>query len=269
MLETLLLIIIFILGIYFGSFFTLATYRLPRNEDIIHKHSYCPNCNHKLGIFDLIPILSYIFLGGKCRYCNNPIGIRYFLFEILTGITFVLITVSLKINIWSLNINVILYFVLAIIYISTLFILAGIEKEKGIIQKSVLIFGVFTSLMYMIYSYTLLKVNVYEYVIYLAFMIVLLILDVKFLKKKLKYNYYIQILILILYILIFSGIYKTIYTIILTILSMGIRNIIMYFKKSKSKVIKKTKNEIAFFLCISNIIIMIITNFIINYGLYN
>ena len=98
MLEILLLIIIFILGIYFGSFFTLATYRLPKNEDIIHKHSYCPNCNHKLGIFDLIPILSYIFLRGRCRYCNKPIGIRYFLFEILTGITFVLITLSLIIS---------------------------------------------------------------------------------------------------------------------------------------------------------------------------
>ena len=76
MLETILLIIIFILGIYFGSFFTLATYRLPKGEDITHTHSYCPNCNHKLGILDLIPVFSYLFLRGKCRYCKNKIGIR-------------------------------------------------------------------------------------------------------------------------------------------------------------------------------------------------
>ena len=62
MLETILLVIIFITGIYFGSFYTLATYRIPKGENITHKHSYCPNCNHKLGAFDLIPVFSYLFL---------------------------------------------------------------------------------------------------------------------------------------------------------------------------------------------------------------
>ena len=61
MIQTVLVIILFIMGIYFGSFFTLATYRLPKKENITNKHSYCPNFNHKLGLFDLIPIFSYIF----------------------------------------------------------------------------------------------------------------------------------------------------------------------------------------------------------------
>ena len=90
-------VILFFMGIYFGSFFTLATYRLPKKENITHKHSYCPNCNHKLGIFDLVPVFSFLRLGGKCRYCKHPIGIRYILFEILTGIVFVLFGLSLKI----------------------------------------------------------------------------------------------------------------------------------------------------------------------------
>ena len=47
--ETILYVIIFITGCFFGSFFTLAVYRIPRKEDILIKHSYCPNCNHKLG----------------------------------------------------------------------------------------------------------------------------------------------------------------------------------------------------------------------------
>ena len=59
----------FIIGTLFGSFFTLATYRIPRKQDIMIKRSYCPNCKHELGFFDLIPILSYLFLGGKCKYC--------------------------------------------------------------------------------------------------------------------------------------------------------------------------------------------------------
>lgn len=265
MLDTILLIIIFILGIYFGSFFTLATYRLPKHDDIVRKHSYCPNCNHKLGILDLIPVFSYIFLRGKCRYCSKSIGIRYFIFEVLTGITFVLFSISLKINIYEINPTIIVYFILAILYFSSLFILAGIEKEKGTIQKSVLLFGVTVSIAYMIYSYTLLNVNVYEYVIYLCFMISLLILDINFLKKKLNYNYCLQILILILYMLIFSGTYKTIFTVILTILAIGIRNIILYFKKGKTIVEKSKKNESGFVLCVSNIIVIIATNFIMNY----
>ena len=66
--DLIIYIVIFLIGIFFGSFYTLAVYRIPNREDIIHTHSYCPNCKHKLGSLDLIPVFSYIFLGGKCRY---------------------------------------------------------------------------------------------------------------------------------------------------------------------------------------------------------
>lgn len=267
MLETILLFIIFITGIYFGSFYTLATYRIPKGENITHKHSYCPNCNHKLGAFDLIPVFSYLFLAGKCRYCKNKIGIRYFLFEAFTGLVFVLFALSLKLNVYSaLNLNIIIYFMLAFLYFTSLFIIAGIEKEKNIINKGTLIYGSIISIMYIIYSYTLNMGNVYEYVIYLSFMVILLLIDTKNLKKNLKNNYYIQLLILILYMLIFSGTYLTIYTIMVAIISIGIKNIILFFKHNKSKVTKKSKTSpYAFFLCVSNIIVIIVSNFISNY----
>lgn len=266
MLEIILLIIVFIIGIYFGSFFTLATYRLPKKEDITHKHSYCPNCNHKLGVFDLVPIFSYLFLKGKCRYCGNKIGIRYFLFELLTGIVFVLFAISLNVNILNLSINTIIYFALTILYFSSLFILAGIEKEKNTIQKSVLIYGVFVSILYMIYSYTLNPDNVYAYVIYLLMMVILLFMDIIVLKKKMKYSYTIQILILILYMLIFSGAYNTIFTVSIAILSIGFRRLLLKLNGNKSKVVKdETKVPFGFFLCVSNILVIIISNFIINY----
>ena len=69
--EYFLYFIIFCIGAVFGSFFTLAVYRIPLGQDITHTHSYCPTCKHKLKFLDLIPILSYTFLGGKCRYCKN------------------------------------------------------------------------------------------------------------------------------------------------------------------------------------------------------
>ncbi len=267
MLQAMLLIIIFIMGIYFGSFFTLATYRLPIGEDITHKHSYCPSCNHKLGIMDLIPVFSYLFLGAKCRYCKKRIGIRYFLFEILTGIFFVLFFVSLKIDIYTLTINNLIYIFISILYFSGLFIISGIEKEKNIIQKSVLVYELIVSILYMIYSYTLTKNNVYEYVIYLSIMLVLILIDSIFFKKKLNYNYVIQVLMLMLCIIIFSGVNIAICTIILTIISIGFKNILQtIIRNQKSKVIQKqVRTPYIFFLCISNLIVIIMVNFLNNY----
>ncbi len=267
MIQIILLIILFLMGIYFGSFFTLATYRLPKKENITYKQSYCPKCNHKLKALDLVPFFSYIFLKGKCRYCNNNIGIRYFLFEILTGIVFVLFGLSLKIDIYSISINQIIYPLLGILYISSLFIIAGIDKEKNTIKNSVLYFGVLVSILYIIYAYTLENTDVHSYVICLVLMIILILIDTIVLKKKLLNNYMNQILILILYMSTFSGFNIGVITILLSILTMGIENIIKYINNKKRALVntKTNKKPIAFFLCCSNIIAIIFTNFIMNY----
>ena len=267
MIEIILAIILFILGIYFGSFFTLATYRLPKKENITHKHSYCPNCNHKLGVLDLIPIFSYIFLQGKCRYCKNKIGIRYFLLEILTGVVFVLFGLSLKISIYPLEISKIIYLVIGLLYFASLFIIAGISKEKNVIQKSAIYYGVFVSIIYIIYSCTLSSENVYKYAIYLSFIISLIILDIMHFKKNLKNNDSIQLIILILYMIIITGENLILLTLVFTILIMGIENIIRYFKYRKSSrvVANKEKRPVPLYICISNIILIIGMNFIQNY----
>ena len=84
-------IFMFIIGTLFGSFFTLAIYRIPRKQDIVKTRSYCPTCKHKLGFFDCFPILSYVSTVGRCRYCKKPISIRYPLIEFASGMTFLLI----------------------------------------------------------------------------------------------------------------------------------------------------------------------------------
>ena len=133
--EIFLYAVILITGTFFGSFFTLAVYRIPRKEDILVKHSYCPNCHHKLGFFDLFPILSYILLGGKCRYCKEKIRPRYFILECLTGITFVIVAFSAQFSLQ--NINSITNTVMILLYLSVLFIVAGIDKEMVHIQTNV------------------------------------------------------------------------------------------------------------------------------------
>ena len=70
-------IVSFFFGIVLGSFYNVVGYRLPRGESLIYPSSHCTNCNHKLGILDLFPIFSYLFLGGKCRYCKEKISLFY------------------------------------------------------------------------------------------------------------------------------------------------------------------------------------------------
>jgi len=84
-LNTILLILVFFIGAILGSFLNVLIYRLPKKENFVWGNSYCPQCHHTLGALDLIPILSYLFLGRKCRYCKKPISPRYMLVELLSG----------------------------------------------------------------------------------------------------------------------------------------------------------------------------------------
>ncbi len=157
--------IIFIMGTVFGSFFTLATYRIPLGLDIFIKSSFCPNCQNQLKGRDLIPVLSYVFLGGKCRYCGKKIGPRYIILELLSGVVFLLFAISLKADIFHLDMKVIMHFTFFVLYFVCLFIISGIEKEKGTIQKSVLLFGIISALAYMIYACIIDGAVIYTYII--------------------------------------------------------------------------------------------------------
>jgi len=83
--------IAFIFGITIGSFLNVCIYRIPKGESIISPPSHCPQCCYQLRARDLLPILSYIFLRGKCRQCGRKIPWRYPLIELLTGLIFVLV----------------------------------------------------------------------------------------------------------------------------------------------------------------------------------
>ena len=87
--ETILIYFyVFYLGACFGSFLTMASYRVPKGEDIIFKSSYCPICKKKLKLSSLFPIFSWLFQKGKCTNCGSKISIRYPLIEIFTATGF-------------------------------------------------------------------------------------------------------------------------------------------------------------------------------------
>lgn len=182
--SIILYIFMFITGTVFGSFYTLAVYRIPLKQDITHTRSYCPKCNHKLQFFDLIPVLSYIFLGGKCRYCKEKIRPRYLILETLSGLVFVLFAMYLKIDLLNIEYNKIIMLVFGILFFSVIFIQVGIFKEYKKIQISVFNFGMIIETIYMIYLY-ILNTNIYRYIIYVFILAVMSILNnIKQTKEK-------------------------------------------------------------------------------------
>ena len=253
-------IILFIMGITFGSFYTLAVYRIPKGQDITHTHSYCPNCNHRLGILDLIPVFSYIFLGAKCRYCKQKIRPRYLILETLSGILFVLFGYLMGVNVYNLQVINVIEYAFFVLYLTFIVLIAGIDKEYRQINKPVLMYGIILSIVYIVYLYIIEKTSIYRYVIYLVAITIILLIDTITLKKHAKNNYTYSILLMIIIMSIFTGEYVTINSIIITLLAIAISLIIYKFRNGKN--IKENKNynekiSIGFYLAISNIIYLI------------
>lgn len=260
-------VIIFAMGITFGSFYTLAVYRIPKGQDITHTHSYCPNCNHKLGILDLIPVFSYIFLGAKCRYCKQKIRPRYFILETISGIFFVILAYLMKLSVYNLQITQIVEYGFLILYFTFIILVAGIDKENRTINKPILMYGIIISIMYIVYLYIIEKTSIYRYVIYLILFILLLIIDCFNLRKNAKNNYNISVLILILVMTIFTSEYVVIVTIITTIVAVLISNLIKISRKPKSVIIERNKKiiNVAYYLSLFNIVCFVLHKIIINF----
>lgn len=90
--DILYTVIFFILGTEIGSFLNVVIDRLPeKGKSLISPPSHCDNCQTKLKPIDLVPLLSYLFLLGRCRYCGAHIPVRVFLVELATGLTLALL----------------------------------------------------------------------------------------------------------------------------------------------------------------------------------
>ncbi len=84
-------ILAFIFGSMVGSFLNVCIHRMPRAESVVWPSSHCPKCDRRIPAYDNIPFLSYLILGGKCRYCKQKISLRYPVVELLTAIMFALL----------------------------------------------------------------------------------------------------------------------------------------------------------------------------------
>ncbi len=263
-------ILIFIIGTLFGSFYTLAVYRIPKRQDIVHTHSYCPNCNHKLGLLDLFPIISYLLLGGKCRYCKHKIRPRYLILELLSGILFVGIAYLMQFNFDTLSATTIAEFSFIVLYLTFIILIAGIDKENRKIDKLVSVYGIVISIMYMVYLCIVEQANIYRYGIYLILYIIVLALDTITLKKYAKNSYVTGMLLMIITMVIFTGEYITANATIFTLLAIFFYMLMGKIKARKRRN-KKTeemigdKLSIGFFLGIFNVLMLAFVLFVTNY----
>lgn len=123
-------IIFFLLGLSIGSFLNVLVHRLPKNENIFGR-SYCDHCKKKLSWYDLIPLLSFVFLKGKCRYCKKNIDPLIPIVELITALLFV--SVFLKFPILS---NPSLW--LNLFFVSTLIAIFFTDLKHEIIPNKII-----------------------------------------------------------------------------------------------------------------------------------
>jgi len=131
-------VFIFIIGTIFGSFLNVVVYRLPKKISLFFPRSTCPHCGRFIFVFDNIPIISYLYLGGKCRFCRWEIPFRYFFIELASGIIPVIFYL-----IYGFNDEFLLYSILMMI----LLVASFIDLEFMKIPNPVVIFGALMFLM--------------------------------------------------------------------------------------------------------------------------
>lgn len=123
----------FIFGACIGSFLNVCIYRIPEGKSIVHPPSSCPQCGYAIRFYDNVPILSYLFLGGRCRRCRTPIPLRYPLVEATTGIAALALLMKFGLT-WA----TVIYF----LFVALLLVITFIDIDHQIIPDRLSLPGI-------------------------------------------------------------------------------------------------------------------------------
>jgi leader peptidase (prepilin peptidase) / N-methyltransferase len=156
-------ILIFLLGSFIGSFLNVLADRLPRNESVVKGRSHCEKCKKELAWYDLIPLLSFIFLKGKCRYCHTRLSAYYPIVEFITGVMFVITAIfvfsgfkfsifnsQFPINSQLLNFQLLISLIYYLFIVSCLVVVFFTDLKYGIIPDKILFPATIISFLYLI-----------------------------------------------------------------------------------------------------------------------
>ena len=128
-----------LLGLFVGSFLNVCMDRLPQGQSIFRPRSHCAVCKHKLGNLDLIPIFSYLWLRGRCRYCRAHIPLRLPIIEGVTALLFALLY-------WKFGLG--LELGISLVYASLLIIIFVIDLENHLVLDKVIYPGMVLALVF-------------------------------------------------------------------------------------------------------------------------
>ena len=137
--EPPLLLVALLMGLCIGSFLNVVIYRLPRGQSLVSPGSRCPNCGYQLRWYDNVPVLSWVFLGGRCRQCRTRISAQYPIVEIITAMLFVLV-------VWLTPLEPLL--ISRLILVAILVALFGIDLEHQILPNTITLPGIAIGLMF-------------------------------------------------------------------------------------------------------------------------
>ncbi len=135
----LIAVFVFLFGLCWGSFLNVCIYRIPINKSVVFPPSSCPNCGHGIKWYENIPVLSYLFLRGKCSGCKNPISPIYPIIEFIVGFLFLQAFI-----VYGFTIDLLFIF----FYISALVTIAMIDYQTQIVPDRISVTGIVISLLY-------------------------------------------------------------------------------------------------------------------------
>ena len=139
---------VLLIGVVIGSFLNVCIYRIAKEESIVYPPSHCMTCGYELKWKDLIPIISYLFIKGKCRKCKEKISIRYPIVELVNGIIYCALFLQ-----FGLTIMFVKYCVLA----SILIVIGMIDHDTKFVYRSTTIFALVTGFIFVIINWVMNK----------------------------------------------------------------------------------------------------------------
>jgi leader peptidase (prepilin peptidase) / N-methyltransferase len=130
---------VFIFGAIVGSFLNVCIIRIPNGESVVHPHSRCPKCKAAIAFYDNIPLLSYLFLRGRCRFCGERISPRYFVVELLMASLAVALYYEFGFGI---------AFVASFVFVAALIVISFIDLEVRIVPDVISLPGIVVGLIF-------------------------------------------------------------------------------------------------------------------------
>lgn len=232
--------ILFIIGIVVGSYWSIKTDEIPKAMDMRKTHSTSNPWEERRSI------LSYTVIGG---------------------LSAVILANILKIDIHQIDLSTSIIYIFAMLYISTLVMIAGIDKNYSKIVKKLIAFGIVSSIVYMLYLCMVDLASVHLNALYMAIYMLLLVIDSFLLRRYAKDSYILNILLLISIILVFTDLKTLAYTLAMAFTAMVLYVLLMKSqeKKNGNKKFKITQVPVGFFIAASNVIVLLMIRVLENY----